>query len=109
MTCNDIDNSHPLLVATSQECRSRLAADGAIGVEIGKGQSLRGHAINLGSLDPSIKKAGVSISQIIGQNHYDIGPVETCCNAINNHRSHLTWPICFILVFLLLTDMSRKG
>ncbi len=73
MTCNDINNPHPLLVATGQECRSRRAADGAIGMEIGKGQALRGHAINLGGLDPSIKKAGVSISQIIGQNDYDVG------------------------------------
>jgi len=74
MPGDDINDPHALLVAAGEECRACGAAHGAVGVKVGKPDTLPGHLVDARRLDPAIVKAHIATTQIIGQDDNHIGP-----------------------------------
>ena len=67
MAGDDIDDADALLVAAGEKGGAGRAADGAIGMEIGEGESAGCHAFEVRGFYPAIAvDRGISVAEVVG-------------------------------------------
>lgn len=70
---DDIDDAVSLLVATGEEGGASGAADRGVGVEVGEVHPFPSHAVNAGSLHPTVVKTEVPAAEIVSEDDDDVG------------------------------------